>query len=196
MSGSSTPFGLQPLKHISGLVRPEVLKLTKALAEALPTTFQNTPVQLDTSGRLALAANGSSYVGVFQGIEYTDLASGRPTIANQWQNGTTVKDFGNDSARVYFTVDPAIQYRVQANGSLAASSIGDQIDFTTISAGNTTTGLSSVQVDTATLKGAGVQGMARIVEIDWGVDNDWGDSFTVVVVQIARHQFVANIVAI
>ena len=93
-------------------------------------------------------------------------------------------------------LDQTAAYRVQANGSLAASSIGDQIDFTTISAGNTTTGLSSVQVDTATLKGAGVQGMARIVEIDWGVDNDWGDSFTVVVVQIARHQFVANIVAI
>lgn len=196
MSSVATPFGMQPNKHLSAFVRPEVLKLTKALMEATPTVFQNTPVQLDTSGRLALAANGSSFVGSFQGVEYTDLATGRPTIANQWQNGTTVKDFGNDSARVYFTIDPAVQYRIQANGSLAASSIGDQIDFANIGTGNTTTGLSQTVIDTATLKGAGVQGMLRIVEIDWAIDNDWGDSFTSIIAQIARHQFVADKTAI
>lgn len=196
MSGTATPFGLQPQKHPSGLVRPQVLKLTKALTEALPNLFQNMPVQLDTSGRLAAAANGSSFIGVFQGIEYTDLATGRPVVSNQWTNGTTVKDLGSDSGRVYFTEDPLILYRIQANGSLAASSIGDQIDFANITTGSTTTGLSQTVIDTATLKGAGVQGMCRIVEIDWAVDNDWGDSFTSVLVQIARHQFVADKTAI
>lgn len=197
MTATSTPFGLVPVKHPSGQVRPDMLRLTKVLVEATPTMFQNTPVQLDTSGRLALAANGSSYVGCFQGVEYTDLATGRPVVANQWINGTTVKDNGADSARVYFTQDPEIWYRIQASAALTAAVVGDQLDFLNPTTGNTTTGLSSAQADTSTLKGAGAQGMMRIYELDYAPDNlDWTDAFPVIIVGIARHQFIADKTAI
>lgn len=193
MTATSTPFGLVPVKHPSGSVRPDMLRLTKALAEATPTIFQNTPVQLDTSGRLALAANGSSYIGSFQGVEYTDLGSGRPVVANQWITGTTVKDNGADSARFYFTQDVEIWYRIQASAALTAAVVGDQLDFLNPGTGNTVTGLSTAQADTSTLKGAGAQGMMRIYELDYAPDNlDWTDAFPVIIVGIARHQFITD----
>ena len=163
MTATSTPFGLVPVKHPSGQVRPDMLRLTKVLVEATPTMFQNTPVQLDTSGRLALAA----------------------------------KDNGADSARVYFTQDPEIWYRIQASAALTAAVVGDQLDFLNPTTGNTTTGLSSAQADTSTLKGAGAQGMMRIYELDYAPDNlDWTDAFPVIIVGIARHQFIADKTAI
>lgn len=198
MVAAATPFGLRPVNHISAnLVRPFWLKLTKALMEATPTLFQYQPVALDTSGRLAAAANGSSFCGVFEGVEYTDLASGRPVVANNWVTGTTVKNLGADSARVYFSVDQGIMYEVQANAALTAAAEGDQLDFANIGVGNSTTGLSQAVADTATLKGAGVQGMLRIMNLALEPDNlDWTDAFPNIFVMIARHQFVANVVAI
>lgn len=197
MTATSTPFGLQPLKHPSGVIRPDMLRLTKALAEATPTLYQNQPVQLDTSGRLAAAANGSSFVGTFQGVEYTDLASGRPVVSNQWLTGTTVKDYGADSARFYFTQDPEIWYRIQASGALTAAAVGDQLDFLNPTTGQAVTGLSQAQADSSTLKGAGVQGMMRIYELSYDPDNlDWTDLFPIIVVGIARHQFIADKTAI
>lgn len=194
----ATPFGLRPVNHMSAnLVRPYWLKLTKALMEATPTLYQYQPCALDTSGRLAIAANGSSFCGVFEGVEYTDLATGRPTISNQWQTGTTVKNVGADSARVYFTIDPNIVYEIQANAALTAAAEGDQLDFASISTGNSTTGLSQAVADSSTLKGAGVQGMLRIVNLALEPDNlDWADAFPNIFVMIARHQFVANVTAI
>lgn len=193
----ATPFGFRPLYHPNGLIRPVMLKMTKALMEATPTLFQNSPCALDTSGRLAQAANGSDFIGSFQGVEYTDLATGRPTISNQWVNGTTVKNLGADSARVYFTEDPEIIYELQGTAALAAAAVGDQLDFASIASGNSTTGLSTATADVATLKGAGVQGMLRIINLGFEPDNaDWTDAFPNIVVQIARHQFVSNKVAI
>lgn len=199
MVAVSTPFGLRPVNHISGnLVRPYYLKQTKALIEATPTLFQYSPVALDTSGRLAAAANGSSFCGVFEGVEYTDLLTGRPVIANNWVNGTTVKNLGADSARVYFSIDQGIIYEINASAGLTAAAMGDQLDFdANIAAGNSTTGLSTAKADSSTIKGAGVQGMLRIMNLANEPDNlDWNDAFPNLLVMIARHQFVANIVAI
>lgn len=197
MVAVATPFGLRPTYHPIGLIRPQMLKMTKALMEATPTLFQNSPCALDTSGRLAQAANGSSYIGVFQGVEYTDIVTGQPHVSNQWITGQTVKDIGADSARVYFTEDQTMMFEIQANAALTAAAVGDQLDFANSAAGNTTTGLSTAVADVATLKGAGVQGMMRIISLGLEPDNlDWNDLFPNIVVQIARHQFVANVTAI
>jgi hypothetical protein len=46
------------------------------------------------------------------------------------------------------------------------------------------------------LVGSGNVGDLRIIGLSNGVDNAWGDAFTVVQVQVARSQFVATIHAI
>ena len=48
----------------------------------------------------------------------------------------------------------------------------------------------------ASLVGSSTQGQMRIVDIAPNVDNNWGDAYTVVRVQISKPQFVAVVTAI
>lgn len=196
MSAVAGPFGMRPIWNTQGQIRPQFMKLTKALMEATPTLFQNQCVLLDATGRLAAAAAGagSLMVGVFQGVEYTDLASGRPVVSNQWVNGTLVRDFGTDSARVYYTRDPYIQYEIQANAPLAAAAYGEEASIVNPNAGNTVTGLSTTALDAAT--SAAALDQLRIMNLALYPDNDWGDAFTIVQVLIAQHQEIAAIAGI
>lgn len=189
MGTINAPFGMRPIYHSSGYIRPATLKLNKTLSEATPTLFQYQPVAIDATGRLASAVNGSDFIGVFMGVEYTDI-TGRPALSNQWVNGTVVRDLGADSARFYFTRDPYIVYQIQASQAMAADDIGEQAAFLNATAGNTTTGLSTAAFDASTVSAA--QNMLSVVSLDWDINNaDWTDAFPILQVRIARHQDVA-----
>lgn len=181
MSSVSAPYGLRPAFHPSGVIRPAVGTLTSGHANSI---FQNSPVRVDlTTGDIVEAAAASRAVGVFQGVEYTN-AQGRRTVSNWWAANTV-----GTQIVVYYTQDPWIVYEIQADGSVARTSLGAMGDWTALS-GNTGTGLSTVMLATATLLDT-VQGL-QIVGIVDGPDNAWGDAYTQVLVQIAEHQFVAS----
>ena len=99
----------------------------------------------------------------------------------------------------YVWDDPNTVFEAQAEGTLTRAAIGDQANFSvaggfTVGAGNNTTQLSTMALS-ITLAGAGVQGMLKILDRAPYVDNDFGDAFVILTVQIARHQYVANKVA-
>jgi hypothetical protein len=192
MSASLAPFGLRPIYHPSGVVRPR--GLYQGIATGYATDlYQGTPVLMTTSGVLNVAVNGSDMIGVFDGVEYVD-SNGRRQYVKRWTASTAPT--GTDWIAYYYE-DPAIVYEIQCNGSLAQTSIGDQLNFDatqTAGSGNNTTQLSSAAAS-STLAGAAAQGMLRILTLSQYVDNAWGDAFTIVQVQIARHQQVSNKVA-
>jgi hypothetical protein len=78
---------------------------------------------------------------------------------------------------------------------LAQTSIGDQANFSNITAGSTTTGLSAATISSS-LVGTSAVGDMRIIGLYNGVDNAWGDAYTTVQVQVSRSQYVATINAI
>ena len=190
MSSTNAPFGMRPSYHPTGLDRATVL------ANGILSTYgtgilKGQPVALNSSGNIIVATAGSAYQGAFAGHEYTDL-SGRRQISNQWIASTA---YQAGSQVTYYYSDPQIVYDIQADGSLAQTSVGDNANFTNISAGSTTTGLSQCTIST-TLSGTSAVGDMRIVGLTPAVDNAWGDSYTVVQVQVSRHQYVATINAI
>jgi hypothetical protein len=190
MSAVSAPFGLRPSFHPSGLDR------AIALANGISSTYntgilKGQPVALNTSGNIVIATAGNAYQGAFAGQEFTDL-SGRRQISNQWIANTA---YITGSQVTYYYSDPNIVYDIQANGSLAQTSIGDQDNFASATAGSTTTGLSQCMISTS-LVGTSAVGDLRIIGLTPAVDNDWGDAFTVVQVQVSRSQYVATINAI
>ena len=95
----------------------------------------------------------------------------------------------------YYYSDPNIVYDIQADGSLAQTSVGDQANFSNITDGSTTTGLSQCTISSS-LACAGNVGDLRIIGLYNGVDNAWGDAYTVVQVQVSRSQYVATVNAI
>ena len=190
MSATSTPFGLRPSFHPSGLDR--AVALADGIASGYNTgILKGQPVALNTSGNIVASAAGAAFQGAFAGHEWTDV-DGRRRISNQWTANTT---YVAGSQVTYYYSDPNIVYDIQANGSLAQSSIGDQANFASITAGSTTTGLSQCMISTS-LVGSGNVGDLRIIGLSNGVDNAWGDAFTVVQVQVSRSQYVATVNAI
>ena len=182
MSTTSQPFGLRPAYSPSGTVRPTAYTMASAYGSNI---LQNQPVKIGTDGNIQAAAIGDRFIGVFQGVEFTD-SDGRRRVSNKWTASTVASDI-----TAYVTLDPTIVYEIQANGSIAVTDIGKQADYTVITGGSTVTGLSAMMLDTATLTDTGNASL-RIIDLSPGPDNAFGDSFTIVQVQIAEHQNVAD----
>lgn len=190
MSSTSAPFGFRPVFHPSGMDR--AVALAGGIASAYGTgILKNQPVALNSSGVLIIATAGAAFMGVFAGVEYTD-SSGRRQVNNQWPASTA---YQSGSCIAYYYSDPLIVYEVQADATLAQTSIGDQANMSSATAGSTTTGLSASMLS-ATLAGSSAVGDFRILDIAPYADNAWGDTYPIVRVQISRSQFVATINAI
>jgi len=186
MSATAAPFGLKPAFHPSGTVR----QVAGTIASGYNTNiFQYSPVTLATTGVLTVAAAAARAVGAFMGVEWTGT-DGRRRVGNMWPANTV----GTDIV-AYYTEDPQIVYQIQANATLTVAAVGDQYDWATL-AGNATTGLSSVALDVSSAAGAGASAGLRVVGLNPGPDNAWGDAFPIVEVQISEHIFVADRVAI
>jgi hypothetical protein len=182
MSTVSQPFGLRPAFSPSGALRPTAYSILTGYAANI---LQSQPVKIGTNGTIQAAAIGDRFIGTFQGVEFTD-SDGRRRVSNKWTASLAATEIV-----AYVTLDPSIVYEIQANGSIAVTDIGKQADFTVITAGSTTTGLSAMMLDTATLTDSSNAQM-RIIGLSPAPDNDFGDNFTIVQVQVSEHQNVAD----
>jgi hypothetical protein len=186
MSAVSAPFGFRSSYNPVGDSRAKKYTIASAYGTAI---LKNQLVTLNTNGTITAGAAATDILGVFVGCEYTD-ATGKPNVSNQWPAGQVATNI-----TAWVIDDPTTVFDVQADGSIAQTAIGDQADVSNAAAGSTSTGLSAATLS-ATLAGAGVQAQFRIVGFNLDQGNTPGDAFTVVQVQIARHQFVSNKVAI
>jgi hypothetical protein len=187
MSATSAPFGLRPAFHPSGLDRAQ------ALANGIPSAY-NTDI---LKGQAVLYVAGSGVIepvnatgdavsGAFAGVEFTDT-TGRRRVSNYWPANTA---YQTGSCVAYFYNDPNIVYEIQAAGSVAQTSIGLDANLSNFAAGSNVTGLSQATLN-ASILSTGVQGQVQILDIAPYPDNDWGDAFTIVRVQVARRQIAA-----
>lgn len=189
MTTTSAPFGLRAVSHPSGTIRPN--RMTNGIASGYATSlYQGTPVKLNSSGEIVISAGNDDILGVFWGCEYT---VGGYRRQGYWP-ASTVPDTTGDPFYVFVYQDPVITYEIQGASTYAVTAIGDQADFSNITAGSTTTGYS--QATLGTLVGAGAQGQFRITGLCLMPNNAWGDTYTIVQGQIARQQYVAVKVAI
>ena len=183
MSSTNAPFGLRPAFHPSGLDR------ATALADGILSTYstdilKGQPVKFASTGVIQVAAAGDAFAGAFAGVEWTDT-TGRRRVSNNWPASTA---YQTGSCIAYFYNDPNIVYEIQAAGSLAQTSIGDEADLSNTTAGSTTTGLSACTLST-TLAGVGNTAQMRIINLAPYPDNAWGDNYTIVRATIAKFQF-------
>jgi hypothetical protein len=180
MSATSAPFGLRAVYSPSGVVRPTAMTILTGYAVNI---LQNQPVKIGTNGTIEAAAIGDRFIGTFSGVEFTDT-DGRRRVSNKWTASTSATDI-----IAYVTLDPTMVYEIQSNAALAVSNIGEQFDFTTITAGNATTGLSQLMLDVAS---SAANASLRLIGITPGPDNNFGDTYVIAQVQISEHQNVAD----
>ena len=189
MSSVSAPFGLRPAFFPTGLERAQCLQngITSGYNANI---FKGQPVSYVNAANVGAtgSANGTiiatpqasgastsqqyAIAGSFQGVEFTDT-TGRRRVSNFWPAGTTVQSGSVTNA--YFYNDLNIVYEIQADGSMAQTSIGNEYIITNITSGNSTTGLSTATLGSATAVANGNQGQVRVVDLGQGVDNAWGE---------------------
>ena len=197
MSSTSTPFGLRPAFHPSGLDRAQALAngIVSGYASAI---LKGQPVQYGTTansgtiGTILPATTSGAIAGAFAGVEWTDT-TGRRRVSNYWPASTA---YQAGSCVAYFYNDNNIVYEIQADGPMAQTTIGNEFPFSNITAGSTTTGLSQCTLNAAGAVGNGVQGQLRVVDLSQNVDNAWGDAFTVVRVVVSQSQFFGAFTAV
>ena len=182
MSSTSAPFGLRPAYHPSGIIRPTAMTIETGYNANI---YQFQPVKLDADGFVEGAGDSDPIIGTFMGVEFTDT-DGRRRVSNKWTAGTSATDIV-----AYVTTDPSIVYEIQADSSLVVGDIGTQMDFDSVTAGSTTTGLSAAMLDVASKTTSG-SALCRVVNLAPEINNAWGDAYTIVQVQISQHQFVAE----
>ena len=187
MSATSAPFGLLPAFHPSGLDRAQAL--AGGIASAFASDIlKGQPVRyIAASGVIEpVTATNQAFSGAFAGVEFTDT-TGRRRVSNYFPANTA---YQTGSCVAYFYNDPNIVYEIQAAGSVAQTSIGLDANFSNFAAGSNVTGLSQATLN-ASILSTGVQGQVQILDIAPYPDNDWGDAFTIVRVQVARRQIAA-----
>ena len=187
MSATNAPFGLRPAFHPSGLDRAQ------ALAGGIPSAYSSDILKgqavLYVAGSGVIEpvnATGDALSGAFAGVEWTDT-TGRRRVSNYWPANTA---YQTGSCVAYFYNDPNIVYEIQADGSVAQTSIGLDANLSNFAAGSNVTGLSQATLN-ATVLSTGTQGQVQVLDIAPYPDNNWGDNYTIVRVQVARRQIAA-----
>lgn len=152
MANADTPFGLKPAYHLMGIpLKPSAIEYT--IETGYDTSiFTGDLVDLaDESAankiRVSAAAD-TKFLGVFAGCRYKN-SSGEIIYSRYWPASTTATEI---VAWVYD--DPYIVYEIQHDGTGATTDYGAMADVTT-GTGDTTTGISVMELDTSDI-GTGI----------------------------------------
>ena len=190
MAATSSPYGAQIVSDFTGTVRP--LRIPLGIANQYNANiFKYQPVKLvAASGTIQAVTNPGgtpdAVFGFFDGVEYTPLG-GRPAVSPFWPAGTNY----DTNYQMYVYITPAwlsgLRVLVQADGSVAQTLLGSSFNFSNLSAGNTSTGLSNCSVAAAGVA-AGSQGQLTLIEFATSIGSTVGDAYTDLICEIAYPQ--------
>lgn len=181
MSTVLAPFGFRPVKPANGDI-PGRLTVRKAgIASAYATAIaKGDPIKFATDGTIQRAAAGDAIDGIFEKVDYTPTGAGEMRrTSSHW----VASQAASDIIAWFHLATLETVYAVQANGTLAQTSIGANAD---LSAGTTnpSSGWSRSSLDAATLTAAGASAQFKIFDLYESPDNAWGDAYPIVLVRI------------
>ena len=183
MSNVDKAFGLRPLGNLSasGSQKQFGYEIADNQAGAifqgdLVTVYDGYLVQFDPSTHTAA-------VGVFNGCNYIDPTTGKPTWKNYYPGSVNITQ-GKIIADVLD--DPNQLFIIQNDGTSAAANYGKNADVV-VGTGSTTTGVSAMELDTSTIANTAALNV-KIVGL-WDVPNNAVGANAVVVVKINEHLY-------
>ena len=161
MANKDAAFGFRPVRSlIGGELRTEEYAITANYGSNI---FTGQVVEAVTAGGIEAAAAGDvQQLGVFAGVFYTDPTTSKPTFKPFYAASTNASDL---KATVH--VDPYTVFEAQHDGTGTAAQNHGGHDFVGVG-GNTTTGMSTSEIDTDTV---GTSGGFKQIEISKDPEN-------------------------
>ena len=187
MSATATPMGAEPVGGLSacGSFSGKVRHIKVASGYAADI-FYGDFVKLVNTGTIEKDTGTATAtpVGIFMGCFYTDPSTSQPTFNQMWPTGTVASD-----AMAYVLDDPDAVFRMQGDGSLAQTTLGNNIAIIQTS-GSTTIGRSKNAVNAGTAATTNTLPL-RILEFMDGPDSTVGDAYTDVLLtyNFGMHQY-------
>ena len=144
------------------------------------------PINADGTIEIAVDAksNSAKIVGVCGGVNYVD-STGKPIWKNYWPAGTVTQ--GTVAAEIKVYDDPDQLFIVQADGAADQTSVGANAPMVGNANGNTTNGMSSMELDFSGLGAADEQ--LRVIGIVQAPNNTAGLTNVDLVVRINDHAY-------
>jgi hypothetical protein len=183
MANIDKAFGLRPIGNLSATGAQKQYGYQIADNQA-GTIFQGDLVVL-TGGFISkfLPASHSAAVGVFNGCNYNDPTTGKPTFSNFYPGSVNITS-GQISADVLD--DPNQLFLVQCDAGFVAADVGKNADVIG-TGGSTTSGISTMELDSSTLATTAALNL-KVVGLYNDVNNEFGTN-AVVVVKINEHVY-------
>jgi hypothetical protein len=183
MANVDKAFGLRPLGNLSasGSQKQYGYEIADNQAGAI---YQGDLVTLKDGYILQFnPASHSAAVGVFNGCNYIDPTTGKPTWSNYYPGSVNITQ-GKIVAEVLD--DPNQLFIIQNDGTSTAADYGKNADIV-IGTGSTTTGVSANVLDTSSIATTAALNL-KIVGL-WDVPANAVGEFAVVVVKINEHLY-------
>lgn len=192
MANADTPFGLKPVRHLSGAPYNGAADVFSTASGDATAIYVGDPVKLSgTSSTINgvvyadvdQAATGDVIVGVVVGV--------LPDVATD-----AIYRAASTTRRLLVATDPHLLYEIQevsGGTALTAAAIGLNADFV-VGSGSTVTGKSGVELNNATEATTNTLDL-QIVGLQARVDNEAGEHAKWLV-RINRHQFANQIAGV
>lgn len=192
MANADTPFGLKPVRHLSGAPYNGAADVFSTASGDATAIYVGDPVKLSGTSSTVngvvyadvdQAATGDVIVGVVVGV--------LPDVATD-----AIYRAASTTRRLLVATDPHLLYEIQevsGGTALTAAAIGLNADFV-VGSGSTVTGKSGVELNNATEATTNTLDL-QIVGLQARVDNEAGEHAKWLV-RINRHQFANQIAGV
>ena len=183
MANIDKAFGLRPIGNLSATGAQKQYGYEIADNQA-GTIFQGDLVAL-SAGFITrfLPATHTAAVGVFNGCNYIDPTTGKPTFKNFYPGSVNIT-----SGKIVADVvdDPNQLFLVQCDAGFVAANVGNNADVVG-TGGSTTSGISTMELNSSTLATTAALNL-KVVGLYNDVNNEFGTN-AVVVVKINEHVY-------
>ena len=183
MANTDKAFGFRPIGNLSATGAQKQYGYEIADNQA-GTIFQGDLVAL-SAGFITrfLPATHTAAVGVFNGCNYIDPTTGKPTFKNFYPGSVNIT-----SGKIVADVvdDPNQLFLVQCDAGFVAANVGNNADVVG-TGGSTTSGISTMELNSSTLATTAALNL-KVVGLYNDVNNEFGTN-AVVVVKINEHVY-------
>jgi len=183
MANLDAPFGLRPARTS---ISSQQQNRYRIAANYNTSIFQGDLVAMVTGGGIErVAAGGSGLIlGVFNGCEYTDPTTGKPTFSNYYPASTNAADI---IANVID--DPNAVFEIQADAAFPVADLAGNYDILA-TAGDTVSGTSRIELEVGTADSTVATLPLKAIDISQDPENsDTSSANTNVIVKINNHLF-------
>ena len=183
MANVAEKFGLRPYRKLDGTPLVGAQNRYSIASGHTTAIFQGDLVIPLTAGTIDrhTANNSTAVIGVFNGCFYTDPTTQKPTFRNSYPGSIAASDI-----TAFVVDDPDAVFLMNADDTFAQADLFRNYSVDTGS-GNTTTGISEVQLDVS-VSGTNASFIIQAIDISQDPDNsDTGSANANILVRINKH---------